>query len=154
MHHSDTQSNHISLRPANRSRHMAALLGLAAVIGLSGCATLTTQPGTPEEQVSQRSLDRDQAYRDDDYEAIYSYFTPGYRQTHSFAQFQGRAPFSITLKDSEILDVQCDQPERCEVKKRWVYQLNTPMGKQVGDVDKVQHETWIQVDGQWYYYRD
>ena len=132
----------------------AAGLMMATMLGMGGCAGLPVAEQSPEEAVTERTLDRDRAYQADDYEAVYSFFSPAYRQSVSLEQFRNTAPFSFDLKESEVLDVDCAQKQRCEVKKRWVYHLNTPMGRVVGDVDKVKKEVWIRIKDEWYYYRD
>lgn len=140
-----------------RGKINLAVLGAAATgLLLGGCASLPGgQPESVEAQVTERSLARDQAYQQDDLEAVYAYFTPGYKQTMSLERYRTQLPFSVDLKESEVLDVDCDEEGmRCEVKKRWVYQLNSPMGKAVGDVDKVKKEVWLNVKDQWYYYQD
>jgi len=135
----------------------SAVLGMAAAsVLLAGCASLPGgQPQDPAAQVAERTLARDRAYQEGDLEAVYRYFTPGYKQTMSVEQYRNQLPFSIDLKESEVLDVTCDESgQRCEVKKRWVYQLDSPMGKAVGDVDKVKKEVWIRSKDEWYYYAD
>lgn len=136
---------------------LSTVLGMAAaVMLLNGCASLPGgEPQGAEAQVSERSLARDRAYQEGDLEAVYDYFSPGYKQTMSLERYRNQLPFSVDLKDSEVLDVTCDDSgERCEVKKRWVYQLDSPMGKAVGDVDKVKKEVWIRIKDEWYYYQD
>mgnify|MGYP006291535301 CR=1 FL=1 len=137
----------------SRKPGLAGLM-VAVMLGMGGCAGLPVADQSPEDAVTERTLERDRAYQADDYEAVYAFFSPGYRQSVSLEQFRKTAPFSFDLKEYEVLSVDCGQADRCEVKKRWVYRLNTPMGKLVGDVDKVKKEVWIRIKDEWYYYSD
>lgn len=125
---------------------------LGAAVLLAACSS--EPPRSAEEIVSERAKARWDAMVEQDFEAAWQYYTPGFREqlpARDFALEMARRPVEWT--SAEILEVTCEAAEpRCQVRSRVDYQA--PAGlpgvgtlKSKSAVDEI----WLQIDGEWWY---
>ena len=104
------------------------------------------------DMVDKRSVERWNYLIAHEAEKAYDYFTPGYRATQSrekYAAAMNNRPIQWTA--ASFKDKTCDG-DRCIVGVNVRYTIAAPgMGGRKAENESVQSETWIRVDGQWYF---
>jgi hypothetical protein len=131
-----------------RTRARRLLLPACAVLALAACAT----PGTQTHPVVERAEARWAALTTGDLETAYTYYSPGYRSSTSLIDF-GVAMRSRDVKWSSAAykDHQCEE-SRCTVSFDVSYRVPRPVpGLKVWESTAVIRDTWVKVDGQWWY---
>lgn len=127
----------------------------ALVIALLLTACTDNRPA--EEIVTERAQARWDALVARDYREAWSYLTPGYRETledFDYAAEMARRPIQWT--SAEVFLVECnDEKNRCQVRTRIEYSV-PPVMPGVGTITSRSgsDETWLQIDGQWWYHED
>ncbi|GAB4181787.1 MAG: hypothetical protein Tsb002_02190 [Wenzhouxiangellaceae bacterium] len=143
------------------------VLALAAVLALSGCAGDGGQrDGSPSnddgaaaasasgvgDTLEDRAMARWNALIKRDYAAAYPYYTPGYRLTTPLLQFIDNFPGGrVIWSEAQYVDEECTDV-RCIVRLDLTYSFLNP----VPGVDSVVNtrlikETWVLLDGVWYF---
>jgi hypothetical protein len=117
-----------------------------------GCTSLPNeQPKTAEAIVSVRA----QSYYDDllkgDNESVYGYFSPSYRAQYTFMAHFLKNPPRVKYSEARVLKVTCGDPDRCvaEIELTYTPNKSSPKGP-YWPVTKVQPQTWVRMDGQWW----
>jgi hypothetical protein len=129
-------------------------IGLAGLVGclllLAACAT--TSRDVPEQQLRERSMARWDALLSGDLAAAYGYLSPATRSSVSSLQYQRSILLQrVTWTDAEYLEEDCEETT-CKVKISlgFVVQGGLPGVQSFADTEVVD-ETWLLVDGAWYY---
>jgi len=127
----------------------AALAALAAIL-LAACAD--NRP--PEEIVAERAQARWDALVARDFDAAYEYYTPGYRELNTSADFAAemrRRPVTWTAAEVFAVECEADSP-RCEVRARLNYSAPGAIPG-VGSIESSSgvREMWIQIGRKWWY---
>jgi len=128
-----------------RWRCAGTLLLLALV---AACAT--TQPA--ETGVKERAQARWDAVLAKDYDAAYTFYSPGYRSAHS------RVDFEIYLRtrrvrwtSAEVQEASCEA-DVCTVETRMGYAVAGAVpGVPVWKSKRKLKETWVRTQGQWWF---
>lgn len=127
-------------------RSSACLAGALFALALAGCTDKAN-----DNNVDRRSVERWNFLIAHQAEKAYDYLTPGYRQTKKrdeYASAMNNRPLqwkSVTFNRKE-----CDD-DRCTVYIDVAYTLKMPGGGSAIDTTSTQSETWIRVDGEWYF---
>lgn len=132
------------------TRRALAWCMTGAIALLSGCATTGTS--SPQEQVEQRAQQRWDLVLDDDLNAAYAYFTPGYRSGMSSNAWQ-RTMLArrVAVTAAEVTGSECDE-DTCEVSVLAGYSVHGAVpGVDRYDGETTVTEDWLRVDGQWFY---
>lgn len=125
-----------------------ALLTLSVgVLLMAGCVD-KSNPDT----IDKRSVERWNYLIAHQAEKAYDYLTPGYRATKTredYASAMNNRP--VQWKKAVFEDKQCDG-DRCDVSVTIDYSMPIPgVNGRRSEAQSTQHETWIRLDGQWYY---
>ena len=137
--------NHTVLK--NVFRHGVAALLLAALV--SACATPVKPAAT---DIKQRAQARWDAVLKGDFGTAYGFYSPGYRSSHS------RADFEIALRSrrirwtsAEVKESSC-KADVCKVKTHIGYSVAGALpGVPVWKGTKVMEENWVRTNGQWWF---
>lgn len=126
-----------------------AALFLAACAGASGVGG-----AAPDVEVGERVKARYAALVAKKYETAYGFFTPSFRKSWTYREYMIMRPPVVTYSSAELVSVKCATQEACEVGVNVTY---TPSADVRGvpkglDVSRFNEETWIRVDGQWWFY--
>jgi hypothetical protein len=130
-------------------RLLAALL---MPLLLSACAATT--PAEPE-TVDQRAQARWDALLARDFETAWSYLTPGLRSSITSRDFEiGFTMRKVGYEGAEYLDHSCEG-DVCTVRMSLRYILHAPLrGVQQWKSRAVVDETWLRIDGEWWFKPD
>lgn len=127
-----------------------AILAVFAVLALSACAT-ATGPGVGTSGVADASEEVGalaQARWDNllrgDVTAAYGYLSPAYRAMNSLMQYQQRV--RVGFWKSAVVDAASCESEVCNVKVIITYDY-----REVKGVVNTLNESWVHVDGKWWY---
>ena len=132
----------------NLIKALACAAALAALLVTVGCTTDKADP----ENVDRRAVERWEYLIAHKAEQAYDYLSPGFRATQErevYAQAMNNRP--VQWKGVKFSSKECEA-ERCKVSVEIAYSLPIAAagGKQAQGSSK-QSETWILVDGEWYY---
>lgn len=112
-------------------------------------------PRSDEEVVRDRAQSRWDAVVAQDYQAAWAYYSPGFRETTdapTYALDMARRPVRRTA--ATVQDVHCDG-DRCEVTTRVRYRTIQGVSYLRGmELERDASETWIRIDGKWWYAAD
>jgi len=119
-----------------------------AVLVAGGCATTPE----PEETIEERAQARWDALIERNTGQAWEYYTPGYRETvdrRDFAYSIANRP--VRWVQAEVRDADCGE-ERCTVRTELGYTLpSAPHGLSRQVQRRTIEETWVRIDGQWWY---
>lgn len=124
-------------------------IGIACglLLALAGCV----DKGNPD-TIDTRSVERWNHLIAHQAEKAYDYLTPGFRSTQSretYASAMNSRP--VQWKEAKFKSKECDA-ERCKVQVDVTYSLLMPgAGNQPGGGTRTQTETWLLVDGEWFF---
>lgn len=108
-------------------------------------------PGEPE-SVEERAQARWDHFIERDFASAWEYYTPGYRQTNPreiFIVETNRRPFRWSA--AEVLGAECEE-DRCTVTTRISYRaIGAPDGQSRMTLTRTFEESWIRIDGAWWY---
>ena len=127
-------------------RTSACLAGALLALALAGCA----DKANPD-NVDTRSVERWNFLIAHQAEKAYDYLSPGFRQTQKrddYATAMNNRP--LQWKGVTFNRKECEE-DRCTVYLDVAYALKMPGGGGVIDSTSTQSETWIRVDGEWYF---
>ena len=121
--------------------------GLVAL--LAACAT--TQPAGDD--VKSRAQQRWDALLSGDLDTAYAFYSPGYRSSHS------RADFEIDLRSrrvrwtgAKVLEASCEA-DLCTVQSKVDYKVDRPVpGVPTWNSSEEFAERWVRVDRQWWFF--
>ena len=128
-------------------------IGLAGLVGcllLAACAT--TSRDVAEQQLRERSMARWDALLSGDLAGAYEYLSPATRSSVSSLQYQRSILLQrVIWKGAEYIEENC-QETTCKVKISldFVVQGALPGVQSFADTQVVD-ETWLLVDGTWYF---
>jgi hypothetical protein len=125
---------------------VAALVVVASMLGMSGCA----DKASPD-NVDRRSVERWNLLVAHDGEKAYDYLSPGFRSTQTreiYAKAMSNRP--IQWKAAKFNHKECDA-DRCKVYVDVTYSVKLPNVGKPTDSTSTQEETWILVNGEWYF---
>ena len=131
------------------TRIVGVLLVVLAVITLTACAT---QPQTQDDYVVERAQERRDLLLAGDLETAYTFFSPGYRSTHSLIDFgvQERTR-RLQYTSAKYLSHDC-QDSRCLITFELGYRVAAPVpGVSYFDGTSKVEETWVRTDNEWWY---
>ncbi|MBX3701140.1 MAG: hypothetical protein KF903_09110 [Dokdonella sp.] len=128
-------------------RTCAALVLAAGVTLVAGCVDKSNP-----DIIDKRSVERWNYLIAHEAEKAYDYLTPGYRATQTreaYATAMNNRP--VIWKSAEFQGKSCDG-DRCDVQVTVTYSMPVPgKSERRTDVTSRQSETWLRLDGQWYY---
>ena len=129
-------------------KNIKLLLSFGAVALLAACS----DPRPPEEIVAERAQARWDALVKQEFEAAWEYMTPGFREhTDSrdyYVEMRGR---SVQWTGAEVESVACEEG-RCEVAVTVGYRIPVGPAQLSGmESERRLRETWIGIDGKWWY---
>jgi hypothetical protein len=131
-------------------------LFLAVVVLTSGCASLGGDSRSPEEIVAERAQQRQDLLLAPDYEAVYEFLSPGYRDVVPYRRYLGSLGSAVKRVGADVQKVKCESETVCFVFIEVNY-FYTPTGMQgkIGDtpISRISEERWIKADGQWWLYK-
>jgi len=129
---------------------LAVVLGVT-ILALSAC--VTTVP--VEKRVEDRAMARWNTLLNtlfsDDWAGAYEYFSPGYRSSVSFKQYQRVLLLSkVKWNEAEYIESDCTETT-CKVKISLKYTVYAAVpGVRTFDSEQVVQESWLLSDGEWY----
>lgn len=133
--------------PATRLRLWAVLF---ATLTMTACASIGTE--TPQELVRQRAAARWKAQVAGDFDHVYSYNTPDFRELVTSEKFSGSFGAKGSWLAGEVIDVDCQIATQCVVDIR--IDLKPIFGNKYGDkISTVGKETWVLENGQWWIFQ-
>lgn len=128
-------------------RILASLALSTCVLAVSGCVDKSNP-----DMVDKRSVERWNFLVAHEAEKAYDYLTPGYRATQTrenYAASMNNRPVQWT--GATFKDKACDG-DRCKVEVNIRYSVVMPgTGSRKTESESVQAETWIRVNGEWYF---
>lgn len=130
----------------NPSKAVAALTTATLLLGLAGC----TDKASPD-NVDRRSVERWNYLIAHEAEKAYDYLTPGYRATQTretYAAAMNNRP--LQWKSAKFGSKECEE-DRCTVHVDVTYSLQMPGAGRSVESTNTQNETWIRVNGEWYF---
>lgn len=149
--------------PRTWPRAASALLALCASLLLAACATTspdTSSPATAGDgahaALKARAAQRWQYIIDHQPAKAWDYLTPGYRATITRAAYAAKwASTPMRYLSVKVTKASCVRPENCRVYIKLGYALPAPGagGELIQAVAPIK-ETWLQLDGNWYYLPD
>ena len=138
---------------SGRARGFGALaeaLGIAAIVALAGCATITpdSPPEAKREAVTERVNARWAALLKGDIDTAYSFLSPASKALTGLPEYRTQAR-SKGFRSAKIEKVDCE-PESCRVTLTVVYDHPKMKG-----IPTLLQESWVLEDGKyWYVWRD
>lgn len=138
----------VNARMLKSASELGRTLGMATVcVALVGCASL--QPKSPEDAVKHRAGQRWAAMLVKDFKAAYKYLSPFKRATVSAPTYVREMGDGSPWLAAEVVSVSCE-PQTCKATVR--LDVASPMPRKFGD-KIITHidETWVLVDGEWWY---
>jgi hypothetical protein len=124
-------------------------LGLVLIV-LTGCATTADEP--IEQTIEERAQARWDLMLAQEYVAAREYYTPAFREANPPSAFvQDLARRQVRWTRAEVQSADCDE-QRCGVDVRVHYRAGMgPAEFRNMELSRVIDETWIRLDGQWWY---
>lgn len=110
-----------------------------------------TVPTKAEEALRTRAQERWDLLLGEKYEGAYAYITPAYRALHTAKDYAGRFGSGAKWVSAKVQSTQCATSDRCTVQIL-VETLVVARGFN-GPIKTTVTETWLQEDGQWWYYQ-
>lgn len=132
-------------------------VNLLMMTGLIALLSACSDPRPPAEVVEERAQARWDAMVARDFQAAWEYYTPGYREQITAAEFEGEmAGRPVKWTGAEVFEVDCAEDEpRCEVRVRVDYEARAAVPG-VGTLRSQSGvtEIWLQIGGDWWYSAD
>lgn len=131
-----------------RQAAWAVLAGLGLIVAITGCAPGDRQP----QDVEARAEARWSHMVERDFQSAHAYYPPGFREMTPAADFAAdmkRRP--VRWEAVEVLGSDCGE-DRCTVRVRVTYGVTSgPEAIRNMSTERVLEETWIRVEGRWWY---
>lgn len=122
----------------------------AALVVLTGCAGMSS---APEQTLEERSQARWDHILAGEAELALEYYTPGFRDITSIVDYTiwiRNRPVRWT--GAVVKDSTCESEDRCTVTVNVAYRVpGAPTGINAMQVARDIEETWIRLDGDWFY---
>jgi len=137
-------------KPADlKSKSFRCVVYLLLAMLASACAT--TQPAKTD--IKQRAQARWDALLAGDYDTAYGFYTPGYRSSHTRADFEiAMRVRRIEWSSAEVQESSCEA-DVCTVVTRVGYQVKRAVpGVPVWNSKKNLLEKWIRTEGEWWFF--
>ena len=131
---------------------MLRIPALACLILLaSACVTTSQTPQVTPPEV--RAAQRWAALIERDAATAYAYFTPAYRTVNGLAAFETQVTHARTnWTSAEVTSHDCPEVDRCVVRVKIGFELvNLLPGVARHTSSQTVDETWLMLDGQWYF---
>ena len=125
-----------------------AVAAIFFVLVASGCGVLGKR--SPEEAVAKRAQDRVDLLRAGEYDAAYTYATPGYRTTESVSRYGTRWAGVNMWLSADVTSVLCDYDKSGVTRSCKAFLGVTYIAAGHGEQETLLEERWIAVDGRWY----
>jgi len=127
----------------------APVLMAFGVALLAGCAT-TDRPA--DQTIEERAQARWDHVLDQDHAAALAYYTPAFRSAVEPDDFErDMARRQVRWTDAEVQTAECEE-QRCTVAVRVFYQPSQgPQEFRDMELSRLRDETWIRLDGQWWF---
>lgn len=127
------------------------VLAVTVVLALAACATTGTD-SVPTQSVEERAQQRWAHLVERDFEAAWALHTPGFRQTTNAADFsRDMARRPIRWLSATVQSADCEA-DRCEVVVAVTYQaIAAPSGQRRLRLTRPVEETWVRLDGEWWF---
>jgi len=133
----------------NKLKLFGALVA-GAVLALTACGGSVPEP---EHTLEERVLARWDYRIQRDFESAWEYYSPGFRQTNpreEFVRDSARRP--VRWHSVELEWIECENEKLCQVRVEVVFQaLGAPSGMSRMRVPQRLTETWIRIDGEWWF---
>ncbi|WP_313080235.1 hypothetical protein [Pulveribacter sp.] len=138
-------------RPFLRVLSPVAVAAAAALI--AGCAGPTVKTAaTPEEIIRERAQVRAELVQKREYEKAYAYLAPSYRALNDTQAYRNTFGGGVEWVDPKVSKVKCPDADRCIVEIDMAVRVAAP-GFGSKPIPHTLFETWIEEDGQWWYFQ-
>lgn len=119
---------------------------------ITALVLVACQPATEEETVESRAAARWELVLARDFEAAWEYMTPGFRQTtNRFDYARDMAGRPLRWLSAEVAGKECEE-DLCKIKILVGYQaIGAPAGMGQMRLSREIEETWIRLDGAWWF---
>lgn len=126
------------------ARLRALLGGCLLVAGCAGVQPAADKPADPKAAVQDRAQKRWDAMVAGDFKTAYQFLSPGLREANSYESWSGSLNAGF-WKEAKVRRAECESQDLCTVVSDVTYEhqgrrINTPV-----------RESWIRVDGQWWF---
>ena len=135
------------MHPITRRLSLITLVAAGSLLG--ACASF--QP-KPEDTVTQRATARWQALVKGDMAKAYTYSAPGFKAVVDVESFKGRTGIAGRWHAAQVVNVNCDTPERCKAVIKLEFSTLMP-GRSKDRISTHIDETWLLEDGQWWIFQ-
>jgi len=134
------------------SRSMKAPLALTLAWLMAAVLLAACQPQTAEETPETRAQSRWDLILERDFEAAWEYLTPGFRETtNRFDYARDMSGRPLSWLSAEVLGQQCEE-DLCKIKVLVGYRaIGAPAGMGQMRLSREIEETWIRLDGAWWF---
>jgi hypothetical protein len=106
--------------------------------------------GPTENALAQRVEERWQAMVEKDFDKVYGYNLPSYRQTNTLEQFKGRFGKAVTWREAEVQGIQYNGPESARVRINLEVEYVPSWGGAAQPAITRVDEIWLNRDGTWW----
>jgi hypothetical protein len=129
---------------------LSGLVVMLVALLLTACATTGGGGGG---NVADRAQARWDALLAGDFETAYGYYTPGFRSSHSVADFElSQRLRKVQFRGAEYVDQECDG-DTCTLKFSVDYHIASPVpGLDEWKSKTTLDEQWVRTQGQWWYF--
>lgn len=136
----------------NKKYPIAAVAALTGILALAACQPADDR--SPEEIVLERAQQRWDLVMERDLVQAYEFYTPGFREMTGVDEYRrDMQNVRIRYTGAEALSAECEE-EVCDVQVRVSYRLPegvAPTGMSRIPGERRIEETWIRVDGSWWF---
>ena len=123
-----------------------------AVLALAGCAAV--KKDEDPSVIKERAVQRWNFLIDHQAEKAYDFLTPGYRQTKDRESYAKEMNERGVRWSKVVYGGQDCEPEVCHVRVMIDYSLRLPGPAGTVKTSSPLKETWVKLDGKWYYLPD
>ena len=141
----------ISMNGTRVRRLFALLMGVLVLLVLSGCSTRFLGGQDPEEQLRERVEARWEAVLAMNFDKVYEFATPAYREVHGLRHFHNQYGGQVRRTGFEIRSIDYDASKPDEARVRVTVFFESVVGGQLYEGQQPTTETWVRRDGQWWY---
>jgi hypothetical protein len=136
-----------------KMKNLKLFAAVSALAFLAGCASSLA---TPEQTLEERSQARWDHIFAEEYPEALTYYTPGYRQITSPAEYEIWVKSRpVRWTGAEVRGSECESEDQCTVIVNLGYRVPAgPTGIKEMQMQRDVREPWIRLDGQWFYARD
>lgn len=132
--------------------------GVAAIAkpmaALEGSVTSTPTAGAVETQLAvlkQRVMAKWDALIQKDFASAYAFTSPGYRQSFPLQSFKGRFGNQLSWQRVEVAKVDFKGEDAATIGIYVHFRYYPPQAEKALDMKTFVEESWVLVDGQWWY---